>query len=417
MRHPRGGMVGRGGFRSGPYGPPPPVMGIPPPRQQQAHQRKFVVTHQTFDHVHAESFFPRVAENTDDSSLTQALLKRNQALTPSVVEQTAVQNLHGKLEMVIESLILSSDGLNVALEEMRTVGSFKKGTMLTGHPVADAVVILKTIPTAEDIEQLAMKVKEKLVSQDKSEEFPVQANEGGFNVSNSEGALIRCLVTTQPKNLLRTDPEKHVDVKLLEGALATIRHARWFEENAFHTTVRVLVRILKDLRRRFDGFSGLTPWLIDLLSHRATMSKNSREPLAINLAFRRVLQLLSSGIFLPGSVGIIDPCETGQVRAHSVLSLEEQDGICLTAQTMLRCLSHGAENEILGLNEQGSLALDNDTTSWGGTIVTPGLPAYNKEEHKKQEMAGEGQDDEQKDGDGGEAAEEGEEVVDDKMET
>ena len=63
-----------------------------------------------------------------------------------------------------------------------------------------------------------------------------------------------------------------------------------------------------------------------------------------------------------------------------------------------------------------STALDNDTTSWGGTIVTPGLPAYNKEEHKKQEMASEGQDDEQKDGDGGEAAEEGEQV-DDKMET
>ena len=31
----------------------------------------------------------------------------------------------------------------------------------------------------------------------------------GFNVGNREGALIRCLVTTQPKNLLRTDPDKH----------------------------------------------------------------------------------------------------------------------------------------------------------------------------------------------------------------
>ena len=29
--------------------------------------------------------------------------------------------------------------------------------------------------------------------------------------------------------------------------------------------------------------------------------------------FRRVLQLLAAGIFLPGSVGIIDPCE---VRGH-----------------------------------------------------------------------------------------------------
>ena len=63
---------------------------------------------------------------------------------------------------------------------------------------------------------------------------------------------------------------------------------------------------------------------------------------------RRALQLLASGLFLPGSVGIIDPCEvikilnlwfmtalqlyymhlfcfqSGNVRAHSVLSLEEQ---------------------------------------------------------------------------------------------
>merc|ERR1711962_1628337 len=172
---------------------------------------------------------------------------------------------------------------------------------------------------------------------------------------------------TLPKNLLDIDAEKHVDVKLLEGALATIRHARWFEENASHTTVRVLVRIFKDLKTRY-------------------------ETLAINVAFRRALQLLSSGIFLPGSVGFIDPCESGQVRVHSVLSLEEQDTLCATSQTLLRVLGHGGFNEMLGIEGHPQVAICTDITSWGGTIVTPGQPAYSKEEHEKETLAMQGEE-------------------------
>ena len=47
--------MGRGGYRGGIYGPPPPVMGTPPPRQQMHHQ-KFSVTHQTFDFIHVSKF-------------------------------------------------------------------------------------------------------------------------------------------------------------------------------------------------------------------------------------------------------------------------------------------------------------------------------------------------------------------------
>uniref|UniRef100_A0A4D5RYY7 DZF domain-containing protein n=1 Tax=Ixodes scapularis TaxID=6945 RepID=A0A4D5RYY7_IXOSC len=39
------------------------------------------------------------------------------------------------------------------------------------------------------------------------------------------------------------------------------------------------------------------------------MHHPSRQPQAINIAFRRVLQLLAAGLFLPGSAGIPDPCE------------------------------------------------------------------------------------------------------------
>lgn len=40
----------------------------------------------------------------------------------------------------------------------------------------------------------------------------------------------------------------------------------------------------------------------------------------------------------------------------------------------------------MGIDGQPPVALDTDITSWGGTIVTPGQEAYNKEEHKKESM-------------------------------
>ncbi len=57
---------------------------------------------------------------------------------------------------------------------------------------------------------------------------------------------------------------------------------------------------------------------------------------------RRALQLLSSGLFLPGSNGLYDPFNDANVnssRSQSSMTFEEQDRLCLTSQTLLRALA------------------------------------------------------------------------------
>ncbi|KAH0515220.1 Interleukin enhancer-binding factor 2 [Microtus ochrogaster] len=257
-------------------------------------------------HGKCEMAFPRVKPAPDETSFSEALLKRNQDLAPNSAEQQ--------------------------IEEVRQVGSYKKGTMTTGHNVADLVVILKILPTLEAVAALGNKVVESLRAQDPSEVLTMLTNETGFEISSSD-ATVKILITTVPPNLRKLDPELHLDIKVLQSALAAIRHARWFEENASQST--------------------------------------------------RCLQILAAGLFLPGSVGITDPCESGNFRVHTVMTLEQQDMVCYTAQTLVRILSHGGFRKILGQEGDASY-LASEISTWDGVIVTPSEKAYEKPPEKKE---------------------------------
>jgi len=81
-------------------------------------------------------------------------------------------------------------------------------------------------------------------------EFPTQANEGGFNTTSSERALVRVLVTTLPKNLFEVDAEKHVDSKLLEGKLEI------FVVSGLTVIVDMQITLREEILagRKFSGF-------------------------------------------------------------------------------------------------------------------------------------------------------------------
>ncbi|KFV55025.1 Interleukin enhancer-binding factor 2, partial [Gavia stellata] len=312
------------------------------------------VPHIPFDFYVCEMAFPRVKPAADETAFSEALLKRNQDLAPTAAEQASILSLVTKINNVIDNLIVAPGTFEVQIEEVRQVGSYKKGTMTTGHNVADLVVILKILPTLEAVAALGNKVVESLRAQDPSEVLTMLTNETGFEISSAD-ATVKILIT----------------------------HARWFEENASQSTVKVLIRLLKDLRIRFPGFEPLTPWILDLLGHYAVMNNPTRQPLALNIAYRRCLQILAAGLFLPGSVGITDPCESGNFRVHTVMTLEQQDMVCYTAQTLVRILSHGGYRKILGQEGDASY-LASEMSTWDGVIVTPSEKAYEKPPEKKE---------------------------------
>lgn len=328
-----------------------------------------------FDLTVCEHSFPYVNALCDES-LQIALEKKLADLTPTEVELKDLNRMVNALQSVFDALIILPNNFSgCQIEESRQVGSLKKGTIIRGHKVADVVVVLQTLPFQKSIEVFAARVLDdlkKLNTLPQVEQYVYELNENGFLIKGTQGS-VRIRIATVATNYSKLDPAIHLPLKVLENHAAAIKHVRWFEEYAQNENVKNLVRLLRDLKNRFEGLAVLSPWMIDLLSYEVVMINPDKKPLSLPVAFRRALRLIAAGLFLIGSAGVADPCDNNK-WLHNSLSYEQQDLLCLTAQNLIRILAHGGPAPLL--NGKSSIVIN--ATMWQGVLVNPLEKVYEK---------------------------------------
>ncbi|XP_066506818.1 spermatid perinuclear RNA-binding protein isoform X2 [Hoplias malabaricus] len=146
-----------------------------------------------------------------------------------------------------------------------------------------------------------------------------------------------------------SEPTDLLDRQRCLVALASLRHAKWFQArvNGLKSGVIVL-RILRDKCNSVPAWEPLKGWPLELLCEKAIATCN--RPLGAGEALRRVMECLASGILLPGGPGLHDPCEKEPTDTLAALTDEEAEAITYSAQHYLRLMAFGQIYKVLDMD-------------------------------------------------------------------
>jgi hypothetical protein len=322
----------------------------------------------------AEKALKLVSDTIGDDDLNTK--KPEEVATTTAVAPAAVVEADGGAaptaggEKKIEPLI--KDNSKRVLKGVMRVGALAKGLLLRGQLSVDLVVLCSECPTFTLLNKVGKLVPEKL-----KEAFP----EDTYNtiVCSANCAIVissvtepKCtvkIVLTSPSmrdeseagkkgdqdtpSIPKAESSPSVDTKdlILDlekslSALAALRRAKWFQARANQlASCVVTIRIMRDICSRVPAFQSLQSWPIELLCEKALASYYA--PISVGEAFRRVLETLSSGIFLPGGSGLLDPCEKEKTDAIASMTCQEKENITAAAQQFLRLLAFRQLHKVL----------------------------------------------------------------------
>ncbi|XP_038549571.1 interleukin enhancer-binding factor 3 homolog isoform X1 [Micropterus salmoides] len=249
-----------------------------------------------------------------------------------------------------------------SLRGVMRVGLVAKGLLLKGDLDLELVLLCKDKPTIN----LLKNVSDNLVTQLKATEdkYVVTQNirEASIVIKNTkEPPLTLTIHLTSPlvreeieraasgDSLSVNDPPDVLDRQKCLTALASLRHAKWFQAraNGLRSCV-IVIRILRDLCARVPTWAPLRGWPLELICEKAIGTGN--RPMGAGEALRRVLECLASGILMADGAGISDPCEKEPTDAIGHLDHQQREDITASAQHALRLSAFGQLHKVLGMD-------------------------------------------------------------------
>jgi len=362
FRGGRGGFRGRGGYHM---------------------QRNSVfIPFQPFDIEHCENHFPRPVcetQTNEDSKLSELLLQRNKMIVPATDVMGVFDEMFNQVKAACDELKKEGEEESI-FEEVRKIGAYSNETIIAEVKACEVLLTMKEAPKLTEIESIAKHIGAKLGAT-----YAVTHSDDNAEVivTNTTTSLrANCFVSCAGVKIKGVTDE-NVPKKTLYRNFDMGKRSRWFDDFGQEPNVKVLARIIGDMRCRFEGFRGLSQWSCELLAHYCVTgtkfdeSTGHMNTLAIASAFRRCLMVLSSGFFLPGSSGIRDPIERDGRSVHQNFTKTDQDKICATAQTLLRVVMQGATPKVIGL-EPGNVC--DEMQIIDGIVIQPSLPCHVEED-------------------------------------
>lgn len=355
------------------------------PARNSMHELEYYEWERRERFVEPQSLFPRPGgpppQNPDDRLVmakhneiypTEAELKQVQSMVASaekalkLVSDTLEDEKKGKEDKKEDGASKSDAKPNPAnriLKGVMRVGALAKGLLLQGQLSVELVVLCAEKPTYTLLKKIGKLVPEKLkeVSPDEKYNMSISIVECAIFINSTTDPKCSVKVALTSPSMREGDEEEKKDKPKAEPdskdvldkekallALAALRHAKWFQARANHlASCVVTIRVVRELCHRVPAFKALNSWAIELLCEKALAS--SFQPLGPGEAFRRVMEAIASGIFLPGGSGLIDPCEKEKKDSSANMSTQEREDITGAAQHALRLQAFRQLHKVLAV--------------------------------------------------------------------